>query len=217
MPVLFFTAQWVTKTDPSTHPYSKMFSHISNKVPEIKKCSLFVFFPKLVQEVGTIKCHVWDEHSPAGGRESRACPHVFLLSPHLSCICTMMTYLGLKARDISLAFRSSELGIKQNVTICVTVFFGKHLISLLWQTSIHAHFLYNLLSIRKQILNSVVILGQARKAESWGRGKGWDPCPAVQTSRIWAQWTPCHLCLVLGTLQILEGLKASHGKSRWDL
>lgn len=43
------------------------------------------------------------------------------------------------------------------------------------------------------------------------------PCPEVQKLRIPAQWTTCDLCFVLGTVKILERLRAFHGKSLWDL
>lgn len=97
-------------------------------------------------------------------RESRAGPHAFSHP-----ICSTVTDLGLKARDVSLVIRSAEVGIKQEREVRISVCF----FSSVANSPIQAHFLFHLLSIRKQILNSVVIMGQDRMPETRGRAKGW--------------------------------------------
>lgn len=73
----------------------------------------------------------------------------------------MMTDLGLKTRDISLAFRSTKEGLKQRTMVCIIVCFCKHLLFLsVANSSIHAHFLFHLLPIGKQIIHSVILQGQ---------------------------------------------------------
>lgn len=98
--------------------------HTLKNVLEIK-CRLFLFFPKLVREVGTIKLLVLYQHSPDGERKIKCPIHMpSFLSPFW--IFSIIIIIGLKVGDMSLAFNLywKQALNKKNDTIQITFYEG---------------------------------------------------------------------------------------------
>lgn len=77
--------------------------HTLKNVLEIK-CRLFLFFPKLVREVGTIKLLVLYQHSPDGEWKTK-CPIHMPSSLSAFWMFSIIVIIGLKFGDMSLVFK----------------------------------------------------------------------------------------------------------------